>query len=52
MTRQVAGVQKIYNYIEVGANETASQSSKDAYLTSAVKSNMVFPKGLAPTMLR
>jgi osmotically-inducible protein OsmY len=47
MTRQVAGVQKIYNYIEVGANETASQTSKDAYLTSAVKSNMVFSKGVS-----
>ena len=47
MARQVAGVQKIYNYIEVGANETASQSSKDAYLTSAVKSNMVFSKGVS-----
>ena len=43
MARQVAGVQKIYNYI-VYANETASQSGKDAYLTSAVKSNMVFSK--------
>lgn len=44
---QVAGVRKVYNYIEVGATQSASQTSKDAYLTSAIKSNMLFSKGVS-----
>lgn len=44
---QVPGVRKIYNYIEVGVSQSASQTSKDAYLTSAIKSNMLFSKGVS-----
>jgi osmotically-inducible protein OsmY len=46
VTKQVVGVKKIYNYIQVGATQSASQTSKDAYLTSAVKSNLLVTKGI------
>ncbi len=46
VTKQVVGVKKIYDYIEVGATQSASQTSKDAYLTSVVKSNLLVSKGV------
>ena len=47
MAAQVPGVKAIYNYIEVGASQSASQTSTDAYLTSLVKSNLLFSKGVS-----
>lgn len=47
MAHQVPGVNKIYNYIEIGASQSASQTSKDSYLTSLIKSNMLFSKGVS-----
>lgn len=47
MALQVPGVKNVYNYIEVGKSQSASQTSKDAYLTSAIKSNMLFSKGVS-----
>ncbi len=47
MARQVPGVNKIYNHIEIGASQSAAQTSKDSYLTSAIKSNMLFYKGIS-----
>jgi osmotically-inducible protein OsmY len=47
IARQVAGVKKVFNYIEVGPTETAAQVSRDAYLTSLIKSNMLFSKGIS-----
>ena len=47
MTRQVPNVNKVYNQIEIGASQSASQTSKDAYLTSVIKSNMLFSKGVS-----
>lgn len=47
ITKQVVGVKKIYNYIEVGPSQSAGQTSKDAYLTSVVKSNLLVSKGVA-----
>lgn len=43
---EVPGVKKIYDYITVGPSQSAGQTSKDAYLTSAVKSNMLVSKGV------
>ena len=36
-----------FNYITVGKTQSAGQTSKDAYLTSIVKSNMLFSKGIS-----
>ncbi|RTL01113.1 MAG: BON domain-containing protein [Proteobacteria bacterium] len=47
MALQVPGVKKVYNYIEIGKSQSASQTSKDAYLTSAIKSNLLFSKGVS-----
>ena len=47
ITNQVPTVKQIYNYITVGASQSASQTSKDAYLTSVVKSNLLFSKGVS-----
>lgn len=47
MALQVPGVKKVYNYIEIGKSQSASQTSKDAYLTSVIKSNMLFSKGVS-----
>ena len=47
MAREVPNVNKVYNHIEIGASQSASQSSKDAYLTSVIKSNMLFSKGVS-----
>lgn len=44
---QVPGVKKVYNYIEIGKSQSASQTSKDAYLTSVIKSNLLFSKGVS-----
>ncbi|RTK96863.1 MAG: BON domain-containing protein [Neisseriaceae bacterium] len=44
---QVPGVKGVRNYIEVGPSLSASQVSKDAYLTSAVKSSLLFTKGVS-----
>ncbi len=46
VAKDAAGVKKIYNYITVGHKQSASQSSKDSYLTSAVKSNLLISKGV------
>ncbi len=47
MALQVPKVRKVYNYIEIGKSQSASQSSKDTYLTSAIKSNLLFSKGVS-----
>ena len=47
VTKQVVGVKKIYNYIQVGPSQSAGQTSKDAYLTSVVKSNLLISKGVS-----
>lgn len=46
MARQVPGVKGVYNYLEVGKNQSATQSSKDTYITSAVKSKLLFTKSV------
>lgn len=46
VAKDAAGVKKIYNYITVGHKQSASQTSKDSYLTSAVKSNLLVSKGV------
>ncbi|MDD3265571.1 MAG: BON domain-containing protein [Burkholderiales bacterium] len=46
MAKQVPGVKSVYNYLEVGKNQSATQSSKDAYITSAVKSKLLFTKNV------
>jgi len=44
---EVPGVKKVYDYITVGASQSTGQSSKDAYLTSAVKSKLLVTKGVS-----
>ena len=44
---QVPRVKLVKNYITVGKTQSAGQTSKDAYLTSIVKSNMLFSKGIS-----
>lgn len=46
MAKQVPGVKLVYNYLEIGKSQSASQSSKDAYITSAVKSKLLFTKNV------
>ncbi len=44
VTHEALGVRKVYNYIEVG--NPVSSTSKDAYLTSAIKSKLLVSKGV------
>ncbi len=46
MAKQVPGVKLVYNYLEIGKNQSATQSSKDTYITSAVKSKLLFTKNV------
>ena len=47
MALQVPTVKKVYNYITIGKSQSTTQSSKDAYLTSVIKSNLLFSKGIS-----
>lgn len=44
---QVPSVKLVHNYIEVGPSQSATQTSKDAYITSSVKSSLLFTKGVS-----
>lgn len=41
-----AGVRKVFNYLTVKANETAGDTTHDAYLTSSAKTRLIAQKGV------
>ena len=41
-----AGVKKVFNYLTIKANETAGDTTHDAYLTSSAKTRLIAQKGV------